>query len=243
VSEVSPLIVGPWLVLLVAASARAHAESRRRTWLAMLSAAVPSVAALGLLGFYGRPSQETVAAIEGSAPAEIRGHGSIFEYLADTFGGSVSRVIHGPARVALSVIFGALLCALILVCIRAALPYVGATFRWILPTRRLRLAWTIGTFAAAAVLFALGLDTLRWISSVGFAGLLTAGGVVALTGHSVIGPPGRDRWRRPLSPGGSISGAMVLSLVIGTYLLLLPPLPNWIRGPEEAARLLLEVPK
>ena len=243
VSEVSPLIVGPWMVLLVAASARAHAESRRRTLFALFAASAPAVVALGALGIYGRPSHEKVAAIERAAPPEIRGHGSVFDYLADTFGGSISRVIHGPARVALSLIFGALLCTLLLVCVRAALPYVSATFRWLLPSRRLRVAWTIGTFTAAAVLFALGLDTLRWISSVGFAALLSAGGIVALTGRSVIGPPGRDRWRRPLSPERAISRATVWSLVLGTYLLLLPPLPNWIRGPEEAARLLLEVPK
>jgi hypothetical protein len=243
VSEVSPLIIGPWLLLVVAASARAHAESATRTRMAMLLAAGPSVLALFTLGLWGRPSSQTVAAIEHAAPRGIRGHGSIFEYLPDTFGGSVSRVVHGPARIAWSLVFGALLCVLLLMCIRAALPYVRATFCWILPTRRLRVAWTIGTLAAAAVLFALGLDTLRWISSVGFVALLTAGGVVALTGESVVGPAGRDRWRRPLSPRSIITGGVALSLIVGTYLLLLPPLPNWIRGADGAARLLLEVPK
>jgi hypothetical protein len=200
------------------------------------------VLALGVLGIYGRPSPETAAAIERAAPAEIKGHGSIFDFLADTFGGSVSRVVHGPARLAWSIVFGALLCGLVLVCIRTALPYVRSSFNWILPTRRLRIAWTVGTLAAAVLLFSLGLDSLRWISSVGFAALLTAGGVVALTSTSVVGPPGRDRWRRPLSPRPLVTASTVVSLIVGTYLLLLPPLPNWVRSAEGAARLLLDVP-
>src|SRR3546814_7662222 len=52
---------------------------------------------------------------------------------------------------------------------------------WILPSRALRGAWWVGTVAAAGLLFALGLDTLRWVTSGGFAALLTMAGVVLLT--------------------------------------------------------------
>jgi len=242
VSEVSPLIVGPWLVLVVAASARAREQSRAASWVAMLLAAMPSVLTLAVLVTVGQASKATVTALEGTAPPEIRGHGTVFTYLDDTFGRSIAKVIAGPSRLALSIIVGAFLAGLLLFCVRRALPYMRGTFEWILPTRLLRRAWGLGMLAGAALLFALGLDWLRWITSFFFAGLLAAGAVVALADRSAAGPPERELWHRPLALQPRLSTRAVVTVAVAIYLLLVPPLPNWIRGPASGARLLLGVP-
>jgi hypothetical protein len=242
VSEVSPLIVGPWLVLVVAAAARAYDETRRRTLLAIALTGAPSALALGVLVTLGRATPATVSALEAAAPPEIRGHGSVFAYLGDTFRGSLVRVIEGPARLALSIVVGALLVGLLMFCARSALPFARATFAWALPTRVERATWLTGMLAAATLLFALGLDWLRWISAFAFAGLLATGAIVALTGRSPVGPPGRDGWQRPLTPVRSCSVPAMLSAVVAIYLLLLPPLPNWVKSFDTGARLLLDVP-
>jgi hypothetical protein len=243
VSEVSPLIVGPWLVLLVGAAARSRPSSGRAPWMAMALAAAPSAAVLAVLAISGRPTPTAVAELQGRAPPEIRGHGSVFSYLADTFGGSVSRVIEGPTRLGVSLVVGALLCALLLWCSRAALPYARATFAWILPTTAMRRGFWIGTAAAATLLFSLGLDTLRWVTSVGFAALLTTSGIVLLTSASPVRPPGSDRWQQPVPSYPMVTIPAMLTIVVGVYLLLLPPLPNWVRDSSAAARLLLDVPR
>jgi hypothetical protein len=241
VSEVSPLIAGPWLVLTLVAVARSTGCTRRTTAAVMALAALPSVAAIGALGAFGQVSPTTVAALEHEAPDIIRGHGSVFVYLGDTFGGSVARVVEGPTRVALSIVVGALLVALVAWCGRAALPYARATFAWILPSPGLRRAWWAGTFGAAALLFALGLDSLRWISSVGFAALLAVAAIVLLTGRSPERPPGSREWHRPVGSYPTVSWGSLLTVIVAVYLLLLPPLPNWVRSPTAAARLLLDV--
>ncbi len=243
VSEVSPLIVGPWLVLLVGAAARAARATDRVAWASMLLTALPSVLVLGILAAVGRPTPAAVAALEGRAPPEIAGHGSVFSYLADTFGGSVSRVIDGPSRIALSLVVGALLTLLLLWCARSALPYARSTFEWVLQTRLTRRAFWVGTAGAATLLFALGLDTLRWVTSVGFAALLTTAGVVLLIGRSSERPPGSSRWHRPIPSYPVATVPALLTVVAGVYLLLLPPLPNWVRDAGAAARLLLDVPR
>jgi hypothetical protein len=243
VSEVSPLIVGPWLALVTGAAARARGASDRRTMAAIAWTVLPSMAVLGVLAVAGRPTPAVVAAIEHRAPPEIAGHGSIFSYLGDTFGGSVSRVIEGPTRVAMSLVVGALLAGLLLWCARAALPYARSTFAWILPSRALRRGWWVGTAAATALLLALGLDTLRWITSLGFAALLAIAGIVLVTRSSPARPPGSARWHQPIPAHPIVTLPSMLTVVAGVYLLLLPPLPNWVRDVPAAARLLLDVPR
>jgi hypothetical protein len=208
----------------------------------MALAGIPSVLVLGALGLFGQATPTVVRALEVAAPPEIKGHGSVFIYLGDTFGGSITRVVEGPTRLALSVVVGALLVALVVWCARGALPYARSTFDWILPSRALRGAWWVGTVAAAGLLFALGLDTLRWVTSVGFAALLTMAGVVLLTAVAPERPPRSSEWHRAIPSYPTVSWASVLSVVGAVYLLLLPPLPNWVRDPSAAARLLLDVP-
>ena len=111
-SEASPLIVGPWLVLVVAASARARGRSdteqrvrdglcawRRRSSRCSCSR------------WPGAGAIETVAALVRAAPAEIEGHGSVFPYLSDTFRSSFERVIHGPGNKPFSILVGFVLAA------------------------------------------------------------------------------------------------------------------------------------
>jgi len=242
VSEVSPLIVGPWLVLCVGATARASSRPRATSWLAMTLAAAPSVVALAVLAAVGQGAPPQVAALEERAPPGIRGHGSVFAYLDDTVRESLGKVVAGPSRLALSVLVGAILCGLVLFCARAGLGGARAVFGWILPTRALRVGWTMAALAGATVLFALGLDWLRWITSFSFAGLLAAASIVVLVHHSPVGPPDRDAWRQSVPRRLSFTPSALGTFGVAIYLLLLPPLSNWVSSPEEAARLFLDVP-
>ena len=85
------------------------------------------------------------------------------------------------------------------------------------------------------MLFALGFDWLRWITSIGFAALLAAAAIVALDGRSSIGPPGRERWHAPVPASLGLSARGATTVVAGTYLLVLAPLPNFIRDFGDAA--------
>ncbi len=243
VSEASPLIVGPWLLLVVIAAARARARSRSEPWFAMGLCTLPSIVTLGVLAATGRGSGQTVAALEGAAPPEIQGHGSVFPYLSDTFRSSFDRVIHGPGNPPLSILVGAVFAVLLLFCARGCLPYARAMWTWILPIRFLRVGWTSGTLAAAVVLFALGFDWLRWISSIGFAALLAGGAIVLLDGRLLDGPPVRELWHRPVPSEVSLQIPGLLTLASATYLLVLAPLPNFIKNLGDAAQTLLSVPR
>ena len=242
-SEASPLIVGPWLVLVVAASARARARSGTEQRLAMGLCVVPSLVTLLVLAVTGRGSDQTVAALVRAAPAEIEGHGSVFPYLSDTFRSSLERVIHGPGNKPFSILVGLIFAALLAYCARPCLPYLRALWTWILPTRLLRVAWTTATGAAAVVLFALGFDWLRWISSIGFAALLAGGAIVLLDGRASVGPPGRAIWHRPVPSDVTLPIPGLLTLAVATYLLVLAPLPNFIKNADDAAQTLLSVPR
>ena len=242
VSEVSPLIVGPWLILCVGATARASSASRATSWLAMTLAGAPSMIALAVLASVGQGAPAQVAALEQHAPPGIRGHGSVFAYLDDTVRESLGKVVAGPSRLALSVLVGAVLCGLMLFCVRAGLDGARTVFRWILPTRVLRTGWMLGTLAGATVLFALGLDWLRWITSFSFAGLLAAASIVILLNRSAVGPPEGDSWRQAVPARLSFTPSALASFGVAIYLVLLPPLSNWVRSPEEAARLFLDIP-
>lgn len=252
-SEASPLIVGPWLLLVVVAAARARARSRSEPWFAMVLCTLPSIVTLLVLAATGRGSGQTVAALEGAAPREIQGHGSVFPYLSDTFRSSFDRVVHGPGNPPLSILVGAVFAVLLLFCARDCLTYARAMWTWILPTRFLRVAWTSGTLAAAVVLFALGFDWLRWISSIGFAALLAGGAIVLLDGRVLDGrllddrssarPPDREIWHRPVPSEVSVSIPGLLTLAVATYLLVLAPLPNFIKNVGDAAQTLLSVPR
>jgi hypothetical protein len=191
----------------------------------------------------GRGSDQNVAALVRAAPAEIEGHGSVFPYLSDTIRSSFERVIHGPGNKPFSILVGLIFAALLAYCARPCLPYIRAMWTWILPTRLLRVAWATATGAAAVVLFALGFDWLRWISSIGFAALLAGGAIVLLDGRASVGPPGRAIWHRPVPSDVSLPIPGLLTLAVATYLLVLAPLPNFIKNTDDAAQTLLSVPR
>jgi hypothetical protein len=172
----------------------------------------------------------------------------VFPYLSDTFRSSFDRVIHGPGNPPLSILVGAVFAGLLLFCARGCLAYARAMWTWILPTRLLRGAWTSGTLAAAVVLFALGFDWLRWISSIGFAALLAGGALVLLDGRSLdsrasADPPDREIWHRPVPSEVPVQIPGLLTLAVATYLLVLAPLPNFIKNVGDAAQTLLSVPR
>jgi hypothetical protein len=247
-SEASPLIVGPWLVLVVAASARARGRSDTEQRVSIGLCVAPSVVALLALAAVGRGSDQTVAALMRAAPVEIEGHGSVFPYLSDTFRSSFERVVHGPGNKPFSILVGFVLAAALAYCARSCLPYVRAVWTWILPTRFLRVAWTTTAVVAAVVLFALGFDWLRWISSIGFAALLAGGSIVLLDGRTLVnrpseGPPERRLWHRPVPSEVSLPLHGLVTLAVATYLLVLAPLPNFIKNVDDAAQTLLSVPR
>jgi hypothetical protein len=248
VSEACPLVVGPWLVLVVVAAGRAHGSVRSEPWLPIACCAVPSAVTLTLLAVAGRASNDTVVALENVAPWQARGHGSVFGYLTDTLASSFERVVHGPGNPVLSVLVGGVLVTVCLFCARGCAPYVGAVFDWILPTRRLRTAWTLTAVAAAVVLFALGFDWLRWIASIGFAALLAGGAIVVLDGglspaRSPLDPAGRAVWHRPVPAEVSITLPGLLTGAAAVYLVVLAPLPNFVKNAGDAAQTLLSVPR
>jgi hypothetical protein len=242
VSEASPLIVAPWLVLVVLAVTRARPRARGEAALALTLCTVPSLLTLAVLTSAGRADSTTVASLEQAAPLEIRGHGTVFTYLGDTVQSSFERVMSRPNQW-LSILVGAVFVALFLYCARGCAPYARTRFRWLLPTTRGRRAWIAVTVCAAVALFALGFDWLRWITSIGFSALLASAAIVALEGRSPVGPSGRDRWHVPLPSTLAVSVRGVTTVIAGTYLLVLAPLPNFIKDAGDAAQTLLSVPR
>src|SRR5439155_21037064 len=130
------VIVGPWLVLVVLAAGRRRGAGTgaARPGLITLLCAGPSVVVLGVLTLHGAPSAAQVNALELDAPGIIEGHGSVFDYLGDTFRSSFERVIE-RSNPELSLVVGALLLALLLFAFRGPVSYARSTGRWILATR------------------------------------------------------------------------------------------------------------
>jgi hypothetical protein len=241
-SEAAPLIVAPWLVLVVVAAVRARSEPTARVAGPALLCVVPSAAVLLALTLHGPPSAQQVFELELGAPNIIAGHGSVFEYLGDTLGTSFQRVIE-RSHPELSIVVGLALVALLVVVFRSSLPYVRAVARWLLRTRSERIAWSVATAGLTLLLFTLGFDWLRWITVILFAALLALAGVVAIDGRAREPSPAHDAWHRPLPEHVSVSGRGILAAAAATYLLVLPPLPNFVSDVVVAVRLLLDIPQ
>ena len=243
VSEASPLVLGPWLLLVVLAVAHVQSRSRAERRLALACTIVPSALAFAVLAAAGRAGTEMVVALEDATPMQARGHGSVFAYLTDTMGTSFERVAHGPGNPILSVLVGLVFAALLLFCARGSLGYARAFYRWVLPDQRARTLWVLATVASATGLFALGFDWLRWIASIGFAALFAGGALVLLDGRSAVGLPRRETWQRPLPDELALTLPGVATVAAATYLLVLAPLPNFIKNVGDAGQTLLSVPR
>jgi hypothetical protein len=136
-----------------------------------------------------------------------------------------------------------LLVGLLIAVVRGSLPYLSTLRSWLLPTRTARTTWTAVTSVATALLFALGFDWLRWITVITFAALLAIAAIVLVDGRAAFPSPERDRWHRPVPTEVTVSARGVLAAAVATYLLVLPPLPNFVSDPLVGARLLLDVPQ
>jgi hypothetical protein len=241
-SEAAPLIVGPWLVLVVLATVRARSGASARLGPVALLTTAPTVVVLGVLALHGAPGVAQVRALELDAPGIIGGHGSVFVYLGDTFRSSFERVVE-RSHPELSVVVGALLVGLLLYAFPGVVSYGRSAAGRILVTRTQRAVWT-GAFAgAAAVLFALGFDWLRWITTMVFAALLAGGAIVAIDHRAGHPAPARDVWRRAVPAHVRVSSRAVAAVAVATYLLVLPPLPNFVSNPLTGARLLFDIPQ
>jgi hypothetical protein len=241
-SEAAPLIVAPWLVLVVVAVTRARRGPGARVGLPVALCVVPSALVLAVLAARGAPSAEHVFALELDAPGIIADQGSVFVYLGDTFGSSFQRVVE-RSNPQLSILVGVILVGLLIAVFRASLPYLFTLRSWLLPTRTGRTTWTTATSVATALLFALGFDWLRWITVITFAALLAIAAIVLVDGRAAFPSPERDRWHRPVPREVRASPRGILAAAVATYLLVLPPLPNFVSDPLVGARLLLDVPQ
>ncbi len=239
-SEAGPLVVGPWLVLVVGALARARRRSHWEVTVAMAFTALPSVVTLGALSVTGCANRDTVAALEQVAPLDVGGRGTVFPYLDDTVLVSVEKVL--DRRPVLSLVVGAALVALMWFLAHRLLPCVRSLVGWALPTRRLRIAWSAGVVAGALLLFGLGFDWMRWVTSIAFSGMLATGALVVLARDPAVRPPGLDAWYRPVPARVALSLPSMTALGVGVYLLVLPPLPTAVRGIGQTFRLLVNAP-
>ncbi len=173
------------------------------------------------------------------------GRGTVFPYLDDTVGDSVTKVI--ARRPVLSLLVGLVLAVLVWFLVRRVVPYARGVGRWLLPGRGARGAWFAGTSGAAGLLFALGFDWMRWITSIAFAALLAAGAITVLLGTEP--EPGADRpprgreWHRPVPSRVILSVPAIAALVVAVYLIVLPPLPTAVRGVGDLAHLMLDAPR
>lgn len=241
-SEVAPLIVAPWLVLVVVAATRARNGPGAPIALPVALCVGPSAAVLLALVVHGPPTALQVFELEQAAPDIIEGKGSVFVYLGDTVGTSLDRVVDGM-HPGLSIVVGLALVALLGVAFRGASPYVRSLGRWLLPRRAERTAWTVVTAGLTVVVFSLGFDWLRWITVIAFAALVAFAGIVAIDGRARHPSPAHDAWHRRLPEHATVSGRGILAAAVATYLLVMPPLPNFVSDPLVAVRLLLDVPK
>jgi hypothetical protein len=239
-SEAGPLVVGPWLVLVVAALARSRARSRWESGTAMLAAAVPSMVTLAALSFTGRADRDMTASLEQVAPLDVGGIGTVFPYLDDTLGVSVAKVL--DRRPVLSLVVGALLLAMMWFLARRFEPGARALVRWVLPGRGARLLWCAGLAGTTLLLFALGFDWMRWVTSIALSAMLAAAAVVVLARDPATRPDGLDDWFAPVPTRAFLSARSIVVLGVGTYLLVLPPLPTAVRGIGQTARLLVNAP-
>jgi hypothetical protein len=239
-SEAGPLVVGPWLVLIVGALARARHRSHWEAAVAMALTAVPSVVTLGGLSVTGRATGDTVAGLEQVAPLDVGGRGTVFPYLDDTLMVSVEKVL--DRRPVFSLVVGAVLVALMRFLARRLLPCLRALVGWALPTGGLRLAWSAGLVSGTVLLFGLGFDWMRWVTSIAFSGMLATGALVVLARDPAARPAGLDPWYRPVPARATVSLPSMAALGVGVYLLVLPPLPTAVRGVGQTFRLLVNAP-
>jgi len=114
--------------------------------------------------------------------------------------------------------------------------------RWVLATRSERAWWAGGALGAAALLFGLGFDWMRWITSIVFAASLAIAAIVVLVDRGPSRPELDDDWNRSVPSRVSLSLPSVGGLALAVYLLVLPPLPTAVRGLGDAAHLLMNAP-
>lgn len=241
-SEAGPLVVGPWVALVVAAHARSLGRSRWECRVATGAAVVPSVVMLAAVAATGQASPERVTSLEFAAPIGVDGQGTVFPYLDDTLGDSIGKVVHHfPVT---SLVVGAFLLVLLAVLARRLAPYARATADWVLVTRGERAWWVVGTAAGVGLLFGLGFDWMRWITSIVFAASLAAAAIVVLVhrADAASRPAWPDDWARPVPSRVSLSLPAVGALAVAVYLLVLPPLPTAVQGLGGAAHLLMNAP-
>jgi hypothetical protein len=93
------------------------------------------------------------------------------------------------------------------------------------------------------MLFVLGFDWLRWITVITFAALLALAAIVLIDGRARHATPHDGAWHRRPPEHPVVSGRGVLAAAAATYLVILPPLPNFVSDVLVGVRLLLDVPK
>ncbi|HEX5586643.1 MAG TPA: hypothetical protein VFZ17_05005 [Acidimicrobiia bacterium] len=239
-SEAGPLVVGPWLVLIVLVLARARGRSSWECGIAGVLAAAPSALALGALSLTGRASVDTVAALEQVAPLNVGGRGTVFPYLDDTVMVSVGKV--GTRFPVTSLVVGALLLGVLWFLGRRLHPVAASVVSWTFLSAAWRRLWAAGFAGVTVLLFALGFDWMRWVTSIVFSASLAAGAIVVIVGRAPNPPDDARAWNRPVPSRVALSLPAVTSLAVAVYLLVLPPLPTAVDNVSRAAHLLMNAP-
>ena len=103
--------------------------------------------------------------------------------------------------------------------------------------------WIAVTGTSTLALFALGFDWLRWMGTIAFAALLAVAAIVAVDERASFPVPTRERWHRRLPDQVHASVRGIAAAAAAVYLLLLPPLPNFVNDVVDGSRLLLEIPR
>lgn len=240
ITETAPLQVGPWLVLVVVACARAQGKSRSGCCATALAASVPWVGTLAVLAFAGHRSDSLVNQLVSSAPRTLGPKsGNEFQYLGDNIGQSLDRVRSmGLNRQLATLALGALLIALTVFVARPIARHMGPTFRWIIASRGSRWCWLSVWLLSLVLLFALGVDWMRWIAAESCAALITGASVgLLLSRHQLPDQPPAPL-RVPFRISDFSMPWLFAACGLGVYLTMLQPLAD-VSAAHYAARFLL----
>ncbi|MEY2448934.1 MAG: hypothetical protein QOH79_2410 [Acidimicrobiaceae bacterium] len=210
----------PFAMLLVVVVARDAGEGGGNPVMSsVLALAVPAVAAGVFIAIFGTASSQTVAALKASANGVPLGPTNALDYLDDSVGTSLRLVADQSRGTQLAcIVVGTVLAAVHLSWLRAA--DVVARVRLRAAAIAVRRAVIVIAVSAVAILFAVGIDWMRWFACVGCALLVVVSFGLLAQENATDAVPSRELSMRPLV------------LLGGLYLAALTPLPDSVLSGE-----------
>lgn len=227
VHEAVVLVATPAAVLMVVVVLGIRGTDRAKIIRVLLFLGTPVVVAVVAVTVVGPASAATVAALRADGHGVPLGPITVFDYLGDSVRTSFDLVRGFPVRVLLtSFALGTALTGVQVWCITR---WVGAraVMRSTTVTRDLFIAALCFSGAGAAVLFAIGVDWVRWFAALGSALLIVTSFAVVAHQTGDDRPPTVDHVRVPWSV-----------VAVAVYLTAMAPLPPFT-FPKDALRLLV----